>query len=60
MNDLTLDKIPGYASNVWGGFIWIDGDGNEHRWSKRATQAECEAVVLDVCRRRGIESAFSE
>lgn len=60
MSDLTLEKIPGYASNVWGGFIWIDGDGNEQPWSKRATKDECEAVVLDVCQRRGIEAAFAE
>ena len=58
MNDLTLENIPGYASNVWGGFVWIDENGNEQRWSKRATQEECEAVVLETCARLGIEAAF--
>lgn len=56
---ITLEDVPGYASAVWGGFVWIDGDGEEQRWSKRASQGECEAVVLEVCNRLGIEEAFS-
>lgn len=55
----TLDQIPGYASNVWGGYVWIDGNGNEQRWSKRATQSDCESVVLETCNRIGTESAFA-
>lgn len=59
MSALTIEQIPGYASAVWGGFVWIDADGNEQRWSKRETQAECEATVLEVCERCGIEAAFA-
>lgn len=55
----SIEQIPGHASNVWGGFVWIDGDGNEQRWSKRATQDECEAAVMETCTRLGIEEAFA-
>ena len=55
----TIDDVPGYASNVWGGFVWIDGDGNEQRWSKRASREECEATVLSTVERLGVEEAFA-
>lgn len=59
MSTYTLDQIPGYASPIWCGYIWIDEDGNEQRWSKRPTLAECESVVLETCNRIGIDAAFA-
>lgn len=61
-NDLlarVLDTIPGYAAEVFGGFVWITEDGVEQRWSKRATRAECERVVVETVDRLGVESAFA-
>lgn len=55
----TVDEIPGYASAVWGGYVWMTDGGVEHRWSKRETQEECEAVVLEACQRLGVEAALS-
>lgn len=55
----TVDEIPGCASHVWGGYVWMTDGGVEHRWSKRATREECEAVVLEACQRLGVEAALS-
>lgn len=55
----SINDVPGYAANVWGGFIWIDGDGQEQRWSKRATKEQCESTVLEACNRLGVEAAFA-
>lgn len=54
-----IEDVPGYAQNVWGGFVW-SVDGEEQRWSKRATQEECERVVLETVNRLGVEEAFSK
>lgn len=54
----SAEEITGYASSVWGGYVWIDGNGNEQHWSKRATKEECEAVVVETCNRLGVEAAF--
>lgn len=54
----TIDEIPGYAQAIFSGYIW-NVDGEEQRWSHRATKGKCEAVVLEVCLRLGIEEAFA-
>lgn len=56
----SISDVPGYASNVWGGFVWIDNEGQEQRWSKRASREECESVVLEVVNRLGIDAAFAD
>lgn len=56
---MKIEHVPGYAAEVWGGFVWVDGDGNEQRWSKRSTLGECEATALETCNRLGIEEAFA-
>lgn len=55
----NIDEVPGYAYAVWGGYVWMTDGGVEHRWSKRATREECEAVVLEACQRLGVEEALS-
>ncbi len=51
-------NYPGYAKEVWGGWVWVVGFSNEQRWSKRSTRHECERVVYEVVERLGIEEAF--
>lgn len=51
---------PGCAIQVYGGWVWSLGFGDEQRWSKRPTRHECERVVYEVVERLGIEEAFEE
>ena len=43
-----LASIPGSPQPVWGGWVWRLDDGDEWRWSKRATEEACLAVVAEV------------
>ena len=52
-------KYRGFARPVWGGWVWVVA-GQEQRWSKRPTHAECLEVVYEVVERLGEEAAFSE
>ncbi len=56
--NLTLDQIPGCASLVSGGWVWMTGLSTEHSWSKRRDRAACEVAVLEACQRLGIEAAL--
>jgi hypothetical protein len=56
----SIDEVPGYAAQVWGGWVWIDGRGFEQRWSKETTREKCEDTVLNVVRRIGVEAAFAD
>lgn len=51
--------IPGAAYEVWAGWVWIV-DGRELRWTKRPTRSECEAVLIEVCERLGVEAALAD
>lgn len=51
--------IPGAAHAVYAGWVWIV-DGRELRWTKRPTRPECEAVLMEVCQRLGVESALAD
>ena len=55
--DEQVAKYPGAAREVWGGWVWVV-NGNEHSWSKRATQVECHEVVFNVVERIGVDDAF--
>lgn len=54
-----FDRIPGYARQVYSGYIWADGS-HEMQWSRRSTREACEQVVLEVIERLGIEDAFDD
>jgi hypothetical protein len=54
-----FDRIPGYARQVYSGYIWADGS-HEMQWSRRSTREACEQVVLEVVERLGIEAAFDD
>lgn len=54
---MNIEDISGYAGEVWGGWLWVV-NGQEQRWSKRPTQAECKKVVCEVVERLGEEDAF--
>ena len=54
-----FDRIPGYARQVYSGYIWADGS-HEMPWSRRSTREGCERVVLEVVERLGIEVAFDD
>jgi len=54
---VLLNSAPGYAAQVWGGWVWIAGS-NEMRWSKRTTRAACERAVEQAIDRVGIDRAF--
>ena len=60
MNTTTELDIPGFAQQVWGGWVWVTDNHIEHRWSKRPTQEQCEQVVREVVDRLGIEGAFAD
>lgn len=53
---ISIEDVPGYLVPVWGGWTWIDANGNECRWSKRQTAEECKAVVIDLATRQGIDA----
>lgn len=57
--DQEKTPIPGAAYEVWAGWIWIV-DGRELRWTKRQTQSECEAVMVEVCQRLGLAAALAD
>ena len=57
MNTIDLDDVPGYASQVWAGWVWMTGS-DEHAWSKRPTREQCEQVVRDAVERLGVEGAL--
>lgn len=59
MNTITIDQIPGYAAQVWNGWIWITG-ATEHKWSKAETQDACEKIVIEACQRLGIDGALED
>lgn len=50
-------KYRGCARQVYGGWVWVV-DGNEQRWSKRPTHAQCIETVYEVVERLGEEDAF--
>lgn len=55
---LDIEQIPGHAQPIWGGYVWMTEGGVEHRWSKRPTRVQCEAIVREVCERDGIAQAL--
>lgn len=57
MQTMKLDDVPGYAAQVYGGWVWMTGT-TEHRWTKAATREACEAATLEGCKRLGIKSAL--
>ena len=57
--EAVLADVPGYAAQVWGGWVWIDDTGAEQRWSKRSTKEGCWRVVAETVDRIGIEAAFA-
>lgn len=52
-------KYRGFARQVYGGWVWVV-NGQEQRWSKRPTHAQCIEVVYEVVERLGQKAAFSE
>lgn len=55
--EAALEGIPGRASQVWGGWVWMTGS-TEHAWSKREYRADCEDTVIEVVGRLGIDNAL--
>lgn len=55
---VPLDKIPGDARQVYGGWIWVTPGEIEHGWTKRRTADGCEAAVLEACDRLGVNVAL--
>jgi hypothetical protein len=49
----------GCAVQVYGGWVWSLGFGDEQRWSKRPTRHECERIVYEVVERLGEDEAFA-
>ena len=57
----TIDiETLGYAAQVWAGWVWIDLNRNECRWSKSATKEGCESAVADVAERLGADAVTAE
>jgi hypothetical protein len=56
---LTTDDLPGCATQVYSGWVWMI-DSTELRWSKSTTREACEAVVLDVARRQGLDALTND
>lgn len=54
-DESDLADAPGYASQVWSGWVWIVGS-DELRYSKRATRGECIAAVREAYRRCGMDA----
>lgn len=50
----VLDAAPGGPSQVWGGWIWMDGF-HEFAWSMGATREACEEAVRQAIALHGID-----
>lgn len=55
--DQEKTPIPGAAYQVWADWVWIV-DGRELAFTKRPSQSECEAVMVDACQRLGLEAVL--